>query len=63
MVAHLDKDNPDDITYAIVAWRENGWVTIENGSDDLNQIDDFTTENFEVVSRRFDNPELLESEE
>ena len=60
MVAHLDKDNPDDITYAIVAWRENGWVTIENGSDDLNTIDDFTTENFEVVSTRFDNPELLE---
>ena len=62
MVAHLDKDNPEDITYAIVAWRENGWVTIENGSDDLNQIDDFTTENFEVVSTRFDNPELLESD-
>ena len=63
MVAHLDKDNPEDITYVIVAWRENGWVTIENGSDDLNPIDDFTTENFEVVSTRFDNPELLESEE
>ena len=60
MVAHLDKDNPDDITYAIVAWRENGWVTIENGSDDLNTIDDFTTENFEMVITRFDNPELLE---
>ena len=63
MVAHLDKDNPEDITYAIVAWRKNGWVTIENGSDDLNTIDDFTTENFEVVITRFDNPELLESEE
>ena len=63
MVAHLDKDNPEDITYVIVAWRENGWVTIENGSDDLNPIDDFTTENFEVVSTRFDNPELLESED
>ena len=62
MVAHLDKDNPEDITYVIVAWRENGWVTIENGSDDLNQIDDFTTENFEVVSTIFDNPELLERE-
>ena len=60
MVAHLDKDNPEDITYAIVAWRENGWVTVENGSDDLNTIDDFTTENFEVVSTRFDNTELLE---
>ena len=60
MVSHLDKDNPEDITYAIVAWRENGWVTIENGSDDLNTIDDFTTENFEVVITRFDNPELLE---
>lgn len=60
MVAHLCKDNPEDITYAIVAWRENGWVTIENGSDDLNPIDDFTTENFEVVSTRFNNPELLE---
>ena len=63
MVAHLDKDNPEDTTYAIVAWRENGWVTIENGSDDLNTIDDFTTENFEVVITRFDNPELLESED
>ena len=63
MVAHLDKDNLEDITYAIVAWRENGWVTIENDSDDLNPIDDFTTENFEVVSTRFDNPDLLESEE
>ena len=63
MVAHLDKDNPEDITYVIVAWRENGWVTIENGSDDLNTIDDFTTENFEVVITRFDNHELLESEE
>lgn len=63
MVAHLDKDNPEDITYAIVAWRENGWVTIENDSDDLNPIDDFTTENFEVVSTRFDNKKLLESED
>ena len=63
MVAHLDKDNPEDITYVIAAWRENGWVTIENGSDDLNTIDDFTMENFEVVITRFDNPELLESEE
>ena len=62
MVAHLDKDNPEDITYVIVAWRENGWVTIENGSDDLNQIDDFTTEKFEVVSTRFANTELLERE-
>lgn len=60
MVAHYDKDNPEDVTYAIVAWRENGWATIENDSVDLNQIDDFTTENFEVVSTRFDNPELLE---
>ena len=63
MVAHLDKDNPEDITYAIVAWSENGWVTIENDSDDLNPIDDFTTENFEVVSTRFDNKKLLESED
>ena len=63
MVAHLDKDNPEDITYAIAAWSENGWATIENDSDDLNPIDDFTTENFEVVSTRFDNKKLLESEE
>lgn len=60
MVAHYDEDNPEDITYEIVAWRENGWVTIKNGSVDLSQIDDFTTENSEVVSTRFDNPELLE---
>ena len=43
-----------------VIWNKNGWVTIESGAIDLEPLDDFDTENFEVVGNVFDNLELLE---
>ena len=60
MVAYYDKENPEYGTYAMVTWREYGWVTVENNSDDPCPLDDFTIKYFEVVGNIFDNPELLE---
>ena len=57
---HLDDDFPEDVTRAKVIWNKNGWVTIESGAIDLDPLDDFDTEHFEVVGNSFDNPELLE---
>lgn len=63
MVAYYDEENPEHGTYVMVVWREYGWVTVENNSDDLCPLDDFTIKHFYVVGNIFDNPELLESEE
>lgn len=60
MVAYYDEENPEHGTYVMVAWREYGWVTVENNSDDHCPLDDFTIKHFEVVGNIFDNPELLE---
>lgn len=60
MVAYYDEENPEHGTYAMVVWREYGWVTVENNSDDLCPLDDFTIKHFYVVGNVFDNPELLE---
>lgn len=60
MVAYYDEENPEHGTYAMVIWREYGWVTVENNSDDLCPLDDFTIKHFYVVGNIFDNPELLE---
>lgn len=60
MVAYYDEENPEHGTYVMVAWREYGWVTVENNSDDLCPLDDFTIKHFYVVGNIFDNPELLE---
>ena len=62
MVAHLDEDYPEDETYIRIMWRENGFCSIENGSEDITPIDKFDREYFEVCGNIFDNPELLESE-
>ena len=62
MVAHLDEDYPEDETYIRIMWRENGFCSIENGSEDITPIDKFDREHFEVCGNIFDNPELLESE-
>ena len=63
MVAHLDEDYPEDETYIRIMWRENGFCSIENGSEDITPIDKFDREHFEVCGNIFDNKELLESEE
>lgn len=60
MVAYYDEENPEHGTYVMVTWREYGWVTVENNSDDPCPLDDFTIKHFEVLGNKFDNPELLE---
>ena len=57
----MDDIFPEDVTRARVVWEKNGWVTSEPGSIDMEYLDDFDAEHFEVVSNIFDNPELLEA--
>ena len=57
---HLDDKFPEDVTREKVIWHENGWKTEEPGCVDKEYLDEFDTENFEVVGNVFDNPELLE---
>lgn len=59
----LDEDYPEDETRKHILWHENGWHTKELGSIDYEPLDDFDSENFEVIGNIFDNKELLESEE
>lgn len=57
---HLDDKFPEDVTREKVIWHESGWKTEEPGCNDKEYLDEFDTENFEVVGNVFDNPELLE---
>lgn len=57
---HIDVEFPEDETRKRVVWHENGWCTNETGCDDYEKLDDFDSENFEVIGNVFDNPELLE---
>ena len=57
---HIDVEFPEDETRKRVVWHENGWCTNEPGCDDHEELDDFDSENFEVIGNIFDNPELLE---
>lgn len=59
LVSHLDEDYPDDTTYIQVIWIESGFCTKEQGSDDREPLDDFTTQNFAVCGNIFDNPDLM----
>ena len=63
MVAHLDDAYPEDETYIRVLWLGSGFCSKEKGSEDISPIDKFDQEHFEVCGNKFDNPELLESEE
>lgn len=58
---HLDDKFPEDVTREKVIWHESGWKTEEPGCDNKEYLDEFDTENFEVVGNVFDNPELLEA--
>ena len=58
---HLDDKFTEDVTREKVIWHESGWKTEEPGCDDKEYLDEFYTENFEVVGNVFDNPELLEA--
>ena len=57
---HIDVEFPEDETRTRVVWHENGWCTNETGCDDYEELDDFDSENFEVIGNTIDNPELLE---
>lgn len=57
---HLDDKFPEDVTREKVIWHESGWKTEEPGCVDKEYLDEFDTENFEVVGNVFDNQELLE---
>ena len=57
---HIDNEFPEDETRERVVWHENGWCTSEPGCDDYDKLDDFDSENFEVIGNMIDNPELLE---
>ena len=61
LVAHLDENYPDDETYERVIWENSRFCTKENGSDDREPLDDFTTQNYAVAGNIFDNAELLDS--
>lgn len=57
---HIDVEFPEDETRKRVVWHGNGWCTNEPGCDDYEELDDFDSENFEVIGNMIDNPELLE---
>ena len=57
---HIDDEFPEDETRKSVVWHENGWCTNEPGCDYYEELDDFDSENFEVIGNMIDNPELLE---
>lgn len=57
---HLDDKFPEDVTREKVIWHESGWKTEEPGCDDKEYLDEFDTENFEIVGNVYDNLELLE---
>ena len=57
---HIDVGFPEDETRKRVVWHENGWCTNELHCDDYEELDDFDSENFEVIGNMIDNPELLE---
>lgn len=57
---HIDVEFPEDETRKRVVWHENGWCTNEPGCDYYEELDDFDSENFDVIGNAIDNPELLE---
>ena len=57
---HIDVEFPEDETRKRVVWHKNGWCTNEPGCDDYEELDDFDSENFEVIGNMIDNQELLE---
>ena len=60
LVAHLDDSFPEDATYTRVVWDNNGFCTKEQGSEDIQPLDKFDQEYFEVCGNVFDSTELLE---
>lgn len=60
--AHLDESYPEDITYIKILWNECRFCTNENYSMDIETLEKWDAELFQVCGNIFDNPELLEVE-
>lgn len=60
LCGRLDEEYPENITYKKVVWDMNGFYTKEDCSTDLDPLDEFDAEYFEVCGNIFDNAELLE---
>lgn len=62
LCGRLDEEYPENITYKKVVWDMNGFYTKEECSTDLDPLDEFDAEYFEVCGNIFDNADLLEVE-
>lgn len=62
LCGHLDEEYPENITYEKVFWDVSGFCTKEECSVDIEPLDEWYEQYFEVCGNVFDNPELLEVE-
>ena len=60
--ANLDESYPEDITYIKILWNECRFCTNENYSTDINALEKWDAEHFQVCGNIFDNADLLEVE-
>lgn len=62
LMAHLDNDYPEDITFEKVEWNNFGWTLREPERTDWEYINPSDSEIYEVAGNVFDNPELLQED-
>ena len=60
LIGHLDDIFPENATYVMVMWHNNGFCTHQDEFDDYEPLDEFDQNNFEVCGNVFNNPELFE---
>ena len=60
--ANLDESYPEDITYIKILWNEYRFCVHENYSTDIDALEKWDAEHFQVCGNIFDNAELLEVE-
>lgn len=60
--ANLDESYPEDITYIKILWNEYRFCTNENYSTDIEALEKWYAEHFQVCGNIFDNADLLEVE-
>ena len=60
--ANLDESYPEDITYIKILWNEYRFCVHENYSTDIDALEKWDAEHFQVCGNIFDNTDLLEVE-